>query len=166
MARRKRFTAKDRARILAALEERTIPEPNSGCLLWTGAAKAKGYGHMYVDGRWEGAHRLAYSLYVGPIPDGMVVMHKCDNPACVNHRHLTIGTPRQNIHDCIKKNRARRGRFPGEMNPSAKLTSDQVREIRAEPRPYGYRIQLAKKYGVSPGTISKIVSGETWGCVE
>lgn len=157
------FTEKDRARILAALEDKTIPEPNTGCLLWLGASKAKGYGHLFAAGSYIGAHRASYIVNIGPIPDGMVVMHRCDTPACVNHLHLTVGTYRDNIHDCISKNRARRGGFSsGELHPHAKLTADQVEAIRAAPRHYGYRILLSKRFQVSPQTISNIVVGIRW----
>lgn len=145
-------------RILA----KSMPEPNSGCWIWLGASKANGYGHMWDGSRLEIAHRLSYRLFVGSIPDGHVVMHRCDMPCCVNPDHLTTGTPYDNMHDCIDKGRARRGRFIGETNPAAKLTLADILAIRSEPRKYGYRQRLAARYGVAPGTISQIVSGETW----
>lgn len=164
---RKSFTKKDRARIFNALESKTIPEPNTGCIIWLGACKEKGYGHLYAGGgssrgRFIGAHRAAYILAYGDIPDNTVVMHKCDTPACVNPSHLNLGTQLHNIQDCIAKGRARRGVFRGEDNWRTHLTLAQVNEIRNAPRPYGYRIILAKRFGVSPSTISKIVGGDSW----
>ena len=80
------------------------PEPNSGCWLWAGSLHNGGYGAFSAFGESR-ANRVSYRLYKGDIPPGMFVMHKCDNPPCVNPDHLEIGTPRDNVRDMIAKNR-------------------------------------------------------------
>jgi len=88
------------------------PEPMSGCWLWTASRNGDGYGFMTVGSRgidrsYRGAHRVSYEIYVGPIPDGMCVLHRCDVPACVNPAHLFLGTQRDNALDRERKHRGR-----------------------------------------------------------
>jgi hypothetical protein len=150
------------AEMARRLEEKSIPEPNSGCWLWMGAAKAKGYGNIWNGAKHEGAHRVSFRIHCHDIPPNMVVCHKCDNPACINPDHLWLGTTRENMHDCISKGRMRRGIPQGRKNASAILTEEDVLAIRADEGRYGYRIILAKKYGVCPGTISQIRDRSSW----
>jgi DNA-binding XRE family transcriptional regulator len=102
------------------------------------------------------AHRVAYEVYRGPIPDGMHVCHKCDNRICVNPDHLFLGTHAENMADMSKKNRQARGADNG----SAKLTEIDVRAIRAENSKS--QSELGKDYGVSQSYISKIKRRESW----
>ncbi len=108
------------------------------------------------------APRLAYFYWVGEIPDGLFVCHRCDNPACVNPNHLFLGTQQDNIDDMWRKERGTRGT---EVAMSV-LTEDQVRSIRSQyvykSREFGARA-LADKFGVCPESIRKIVVGKTWG---
>jgi len=101
----------DLAEYMAA---RTMPEPNSGCWLWCGEVNPKGYGRvtLVLNGRTGRgaarrlmAHRLSYEQHKGPIPAGLLVLHRCDNPPCVNPGHLFVGTARDNLHDMIRKGR-------------------------------------------------------------
>lgn len=139
------------------LAEKFMPEPMSGCWLWMGAATARGYGHMYFHGRFEKAHRIAYLLFRGEIPDGHHVLHKCDTPSCVNPDHLRVGTAKENIRDCMAKGRDRRGSFSsGEKHPHMKLTDQQVSEIRARKGGRGLGSALAREFGVGPSVISDI----------
>lgn len=77
--------------------EKISPEPNSGCWLWTGASRFDGYGHFEVNGKATAAHRWSYERYVAPIPDGLVIDHKCRVPCCVNPEHLRAVTEHFNI---------------------------------------------------------------------
>ena len=101
--------------------------PNE-CWPWTGAKTWKGYGFFRWDGKNQNAHRVAWILANGPIPDGMQVCHHCDNPECQNPNHLFLGDNNANIADKMKKGRHRGPR--GEASGSAKLTSEQVLRIR------------------------------------
>jgi hypothetical protein len=93
-------------------------DKDSGCHLWTGHRDADGYGLTSAEGKRRVAHRVAWEVANGPIPEGMIVMHTCDNPACCNPEHLQLGTHAENTRDRIKK-----GRGPGarardlELNP-------------------------------------------------
>ncbi len=109
------------------------------------------------------AHRAAYELFIGPIPEGMSVLHKCDNPSCVNPAHLFLGTQKDNIADMDMK--GRRISVHGEHNFWHKLTSNQVRKIRAlyqwHSRKFG-SVALSKQYCVSSVTIRNITNGKKW----
>lgn len=137
-----------------------MPEPNSGCLLWTGAVDRPGYGQLLVNGKWVGAHRAAWALEHGPIPTGLMVCHKCDVPACVNPAHMFLGTAADNTRDAARKGRLIIPRQPlGEASPNAKLTTAEVRSILADNRPCG---TIAASYGVAFSTISMIKRGINW----
>lgn len=94
-------------RSLAYILSRFEPELNSGCWLWTGGTDRYGYGTQWIDGRVVYAHRLSYQHHHGPIPDGFVVRHKCDTPACINPDHLLTGTPMDNVMDMFARGRSR-----------------------------------------------------------
>lgn len=138
------------------------PEPNSGCWLWTGATKEYGYGVIGLGERGKGigkAHRVAYELYKGPIPNGMVVCHKCDNPYCANPDHLFIGTLKDNMRDCVRKGRNFIPDNRGERAKWSKLTEDAVRHIRQRAMA---GTEYAKMYGVSKSAIYEIWRGKNW----
>ena len=98
------------------------------CWEWTGSKNKQGYGTIRYNGKGSFAHRMSYEIYKGDIPDGMHVMHKCDNPSCVNPNHLTVGTHIDNMGDMAKKDRSPKMR--GELNGNHKLTKEQVIDIR------------------------------------
>lgn len=77
----------------------------SGCWLWTGGLSGKRYGSLGYYGKSERAHRASYKEFVGPIPEGLHVMHTCDNTICINPKHLVLGTHTENMQDKIKKGR-------------------------------------------------------------
>lgn len=94
-------------------EAKYEPIPECGCWLWTAAENEKGYGVIGVGGRGTGkryAHRVSYELHVGPVPDGMCVLHKCDTPLCVNPDHLFLGTVADNVNDMTFKDRGKRSK--------------------------------------------------------
>lgn len=128
------------------------------CWLWLGARHGKGYGHFSCFGRGEKAHRVSYSLYVGEIPHGLMVLHRCDTPACVNPKHLFVGTNADNMADMKAKGRGNGPR--GESQHLAKLNESAVRAIRAAPPRNGRK--LAAQYGVSPTEISAVRKGRIW----
>ena len=161
---------------------------SDGCWEWTGALggfKAR-YGVMGRNGRQCYAHRYSYELHQGPIPAGLLVCHKCDNPRCVRPDHLFLGTSKQNTQDAVSKGRMASGtkagpfmrrtppptdyvvRSPysvrfGALNNNTRLTEDQVIAIRraAATNTVTYTA-LAKQYGVDRATIRSAVFRETW----
>ena len=80
----------------------------TGCWEWIAGKSASGYGHFKINNKQHVAHRVAYEIYNGLIPDGMFILHKCDNPLCVNPEHLEIGTHQDNMYDKVSKNRQSR----------------------------------------------------------
>jgi len=131
------------------------------CWLWIGGTDKDGYGSMRakLGGRlFRRAHRNSYSLHSGEIvQDGMVVMHSCDTPKCVNPDHLSVGTPRDNMIDKITKGRA--GSPSGANSVKAKLSEAEVRKICADPRTHA---QIAADYGVAASTVGSLKQGVSW----
>lgn len=132
-------------------------EKGDGCWLWTGAADLKGYGMITVTaaeaheapgcGAKAKAHRVAWSLVNGAVPDGMLVCHRCDVPACVNPAHLFLGTIRDNIQDAAAKGRMAR-----------KLTDEEVAQIRLLAARGIAGHQIGKMYGVATSTVNRIAA--------
>lgn len=155
-----------RERLMERLERHSMPEPNSGCQIWLSSSRnSYGHGHMGVDGKSIMAHRVAWQCHFGPIPDGMLVLHKCDTSGCINPNHLFLGTYQDNADDKVRKGRQASGaklahqRARGEQNGNAKLTADDVRAIRTIVAP---QRQIAERFGVTQAIISKIKRNEVW----
>jgi hypothetical protein len=128
--------------------------PN-GCWEWQGVRSPLGYGRYYPEmGAKLQSHRHAYELARGPIPPGMHVLHRCDNPPCCNPDHLFLGTHQDNMVDRQAKGRTRTGTLRGTDNPGAKFTADDVRRIRARVESGETRTAIAHEYGVSLSAIS------------
>lgn len=128
---------------------------STNCLEFTGQITAWGYGQIYIrQTRWS-THRLAWTLAHGPIPPGMQVLHRCDNPACINPEHLFLGTQADNMKDMARKGRSSRG----VKNRTAKLTEEQVLAIRADPRPHR---TIAACYGIKHTNVGDIKRGRIW----
>lgn len=142
------------------------PEPNTGCHLWTGSYDKHGYGRKMLGVGAKArrpvlAHRISYEIHVGPIAPGLVVLHRCDVPACVNPAHLSVGTSAENSADMKRKGRSPRG----ERQASARLTEDNVREIRSRVANGTPQREVAAAFGVARSTLSQIVSKQRWGHV-
>lgn len=127
------------------LDKVTIPDDPDGCWEWQGNKHRQGYGFFKVGGKNMLAHRVSYVMFHEAIltPD-VKLLHKCDNPGCVHPLHVSEGTPSDNMQDMVSK-----GRHRG----TSKLTDDQVRGIRADPRPAQV---IEKDMGLAGGTVSRI----------
>jgi hypothetical protein len=134
----------------------------SGCIEWTGYTNKDGYGQLRWRRKWAGAHRVAFEITNGPIPDGMKVLHSCDNPPCVSPQHLRSGTHADNARDKVERGRCYTGvQRKGEEAHNARLTEAQVREIKRLRSVCSVAV-LAVMFGVSKATISRAVNGVTW----
>lgn len=130
----------------------------SGCWLWEGRTTPKGYGIMALGKRGVRAlaHRAFYEKFVGQIPNGLCVCHKCDTPTCVNPKHLFLGTVAENNAD-----RHMKGRYVGEWNGRSKMTESQALEaIALKGVVHGH--VLAERFGVSHSAIKMLHTGKTW----
>lgn len=147
-----------------------------GCWEWTGTINRGGYGMIAVRGTNATAHRTAWQMTVGPIPDGMLVCHRCDNPRCVRSDHLFLGTHADNSRDMASKGRAARGerhgarmrpgsRPRGERHPLAKLRESDVLDIRELAKRGVSQRAIAEKYGVSRSAVSNVLYGLRWKAV-
>lgn len=137
------------------------------CWIWQRSTKKKGYGQFLLStNRVVLAHRYAWELTNGAIPAGLSVLHRCDNPPCVNPSHLFLGTRAENSEDMIRKGRDRKRGLRGAMNHRAKLTDDAVRIIRHQ-RALGVGLApLAHRFNVSTYAIWAVVKRLTWIDVE
>lgn len=130
-------------------------DPDTGCWVWQRSHHMqKGYGNFRWKKRTHSAHRESYRAHNGPIPDGMVVMHSCDNPACCNPAHLLLGTQADNLKDMRDKGRQARG----EASRSV-LTNADVMAIRQSRLPHR---DLAASLGCDEETVRLARTGQTW----
>lgn len=130
------------------------------CWQWLAHCSRDGYGMLNVNNFADRAHRVSWRLHFGEIPKGIYVLHKCDNPPCVNPDHLWLGTQADNVRDMNEKGRERGSK--GEAHPNAKLTAKQVKEIR---RLYDGGLQqnrIAEMFPVSSRMIWHIVRRLNW----
>lgn len=169
---------------LERFERYVIPEPMSGCYLWSGGQVPDGYGIF----RWSTdtgikAHRASWRLYRGEIPSGAHVLHRCDNRACVNPDHLFLGDNDANVADRVKKGRSARvcgpdnwnyrdgssrlrgklGVCRGERVHGAKLNEAKVRAIRADRRSQS---KIASDYGIAQTLVSQVKRRKVWAHVD
>ena len=134
------------------------------CIEWNGALSSSGYGNVTVKRKTWKAHRLAWTKANGDIPEGLCVLHKCDNRKCVNPSHLFLGDRQANSDDMMRKGRGRKAL--GEVHGNSKLSSEDVRRIR-EAHLFGARqVDLAAVYGVSQTAISTSTRRRWWRHVE
>jgi hypothetical protein len=142
----------------------------SSCWLWHGGKGGGGYGRFRLGGKRDGQigpHIFSYRIHKGEIPDGLFVLHECDNPACVNPAHLSLGTQKKNISDCRDRRRLK-GHFQngpdvrrrkGSAHPVSKLTEAQIPAIRADGRANKL---IAAEYGVDDALIKRIKDRRAW----
>ena len=148
---------------MSALSDRfwSHVEKSDTCWLWRKSRDRQGYGQFgVITSRYKLAHRVAWELTYGPIPKGSKVLHRCDNPPCVRPDHLFLGSQADNVHDMIAK--GRQHDLKGEEHPLARLTEDDVHAIRAMHANGARTTELATRFHVQRGAISKIVHGRTW----
>lgn len=142
--------------------------PLSGCWLWRGSVLSEDepYGTFVVARQRFLAHRASYEISVGPIPDGLIVRHTCDNPQCVQPLHFLVGTQADNVQDKVDRSRQSRGpshtNARGSRHPGAILSEADVITIRAMRESGSSRALLAAEFSVSPATISLITGRKTW----
>jgi hypothetical protein len=130
----------------------------NGCWLWQDALYPDGYGVFHIDGKNYRAHRISFEFFVSKIPEGMCVCHRCDTPACVNPKHLFLGTNLENRLDCVAKGRQARGQQHG----LSKLDEKQVKEIRCL-REHGKTLaEIASQLNISSAMVSLIVNRKNW----
>lgn len=144
-------------------------EKTNTCWLWKGAKDKQGYGQFKINKKQIKAHRVAWTLLHGEIPDKFIIMHSCDNPPCCNPDHLKLGTPKDNAMDRSLKGRSYGGgpKLPakGEKNGSAKLTEIQVKHLRQLFKNGVSKRALSEIFNVSRTNIKNIVNNTTWSLI-
>jgi hypothetical protein len=150
--------------LLARLLNGIIIDPITECWEWQKTNNGQGYGTLTVNHKTVFAGRLLYEITNDKIPLDMMLCHTCDNPSCINPDHRFIGTQLDNMQDCARKGRTNTPivSFPGELNPSAKIKTTDVAEIRKF-LSYGItQLQIANNYGISQAQVSNIKRGAEW----
>lgn len=135
---------------------------SSGCREWQGGCDRFGYGRIMIDGKRKLAHRVVWELENGPIPDGMCILHRCDNPKCNLVSHLFLGTKSDNAKDRNDKGRNGYRVSLGERNGNSRLTKDDVDGIRRDYASGESQVNLSRKYGTSDSNVARIVLNQTW----
>jgi len=133
----------------------------NGCWDWIAARYQNGYGYVRIPHTRKNtmAHRMAWMLTYGEIPDGMYVCHHCDNPSCVNPEHLFLGTQKDNMRDMNNK---KRSNHQGIHNSQAKITKHDADIIRARTTLGEPRRWLAIEYGLAKSTVQAVITAKTW----
>lgn len=161
---------------LKAIEHRFWPKVDrsalgpGGCWVWITSSRDGRYGHFSIGvgangrTRTSSTHRVSYELAYGPIPDGLFVLHRCDNPPCVNPAHLWAGTRDDNTADMLRK--GRQAMNVGERSGCAKVSAEQVREIRRRHTDGALQKDIAASFGLEPSGVSRIVNGHYWKTVK
>lgn len=137
----------------------TIAHIDTPCWVWMAHCNISGHGRFSVNGKLGLAHRVSWLIHYGEFDNALDVLHKCDNPSCINPDHLFLGTHKDNMVDMV--NKGRNVVFAGEASRTAKLTEAQVKEIKNKST-FTTQTQLAKDYGVSQAAIWYILNGRNW----
>ena len=128
------------------------------CWIWTTGKSSNGYGSFYFNDKTVSAHKFSWMLYYGKVIDNLKVLHTCDNRACVNPKHLYLGTSADNSRDMTDRDRQAKG----ENNGWSKLTKEQIISIKSYPYHRGLYRQLSKQFNVTPESISNVCRGIYW----
>lgn len=128
----------------------------AGCWEYTGGLDRCGYGKFAVGKRRLGAHKVSYVVHVGSVGPGQVVMHTCDNPSCINPDHLRLGTVRDNVSDCINKNRFNATGLSKNRGPLRKIVGWNDQEVLEFADVYAL-----KQAGFSDGHVSEVANGKS-----
>lgn len=146
-------------RIMECLDVRSDYE----CWEWVCGRHQQGYGIIQIDDKKKKAHRVVYEMIVGPIPPGMKLLHKCDNPPCCNPNHLFLGTQADNIRDCESKGRSIHKAINGSRNGMAKLNEEDIVTIRRLYADGAFsQYHIASNFGVSQTIIHRVVTNKAW----
>jgi len=145
-------------RIIARFLTNVVVLNLDGCWIWQMYCNANGYGQFWVPPNMKFAHRVAYTIWRGPIPPDLLVCHKCDNPPCCNPEHLFVGTAADNHRDRNEKGRQARGERQG----SAKLTSTQVEWIKEQYTAGRSSSEIAAELPVTTAHVKRILNGGCW----
>lgn len=137
-------------------------DKSGDCWTWTARTDAYGYGAIKVDGKSTLAHRYSWLINVGYLPDDKLVCHHCDNPPCVNPKHLFLGTHKDNYDDMRSKGREKKASPAGEINPMSRLTDGDVRVIRSLVEQGLTQIMVSKFLAVPATTVHNVCSRKTW----
>lgn len=140
------------------LMERCTRESEDSCWEWSGYRDRDGYGLLKLDKRQQRAHRLAHLEWIGPLDPGQIVLHSCDNPSCINPRHLRAGSHMDNAQDRMVKDRS----VHGARHPLAKLSASDVAEIHRRTALGESGISIARSFGISNVTCCRIRRGVVW----
>ena len=143
-------------------DEKYIIDESTGCWNWK-KTSGRRYGSMWLDDKRQQAHRASWQLHIGEIPEGLCVLHKCDNTKCVNPNHLFLGTQTDNMQDMVKKGRRNENNKakPGELHHNAKLNLIDVINIRA--MSHDIKIDdLVGMFDVKKEQIRRIATAERW----
>jgi hypothetical protein len=142
------------------MEARFLKHVNKteGCWLWTGSISRR-YGMFRIGNKTRRVNRVAYELWKGEIPEGLHILHSCDEPRCVNPEHLRTGTNDENVKD--RHERKRWADMKGVKNSNNKLSEDDVKEIRVMCGFFN-RSEVARMYGVTPSTTHEIYHRKKW----
>jgi hypothetical protein len=150
------FAQKEIDRFWSKVDKGDPSDPDA-CWVWTGSTFWDGYGSITVQKRTYMAHRFSYSLATGKeLPSHVLILHSCDNPACVNPRHLSEGTRSKNMQDMLARGRWRPGKSV------KKLDCERAAQMRRDHESGEGKKALARKYNVVPKTVRTVLKGETW----
>lgn len=131
-----------------------VAENEDPCWLWDGAVGSDDYGKFRSGNSMSSAHRYAYELFKGPIPEDLCVLHRCDTPLCVNPTHLFLGTKADNSADMMRKER--------HQHSARKLSREQVRDLKRQLRDGVPKTELARRFDICRSTVQDIASGDAW----